>query len=69
MFWKKRWASIWELRYTGTTDNHWADEHNLADVMPSGENRFYVEHKHIGNMYGGFTGRGLVKTREPSAVK
>ncbi len=38
----------------------WAEERNLAVVMPSGENSFYVDRLESHNLYGEFIGRELV---------
>ena len=37
----------------------WAEEYNLAVIMPSGENGFYVDHPHHNN-FGAFIGEDLV---------
>jgi len=43
----------------------WAEERNLAIIMPSGENRFYVDNICSGEKFGEFIGRELVAmTRE-----
>ena len=43
----------------------WAEERNLAVIMPSADNSFYVDNKKAGAMYGEFFGRELVDiTRE-----
>ena len=43
----------------------WAEERNLAVIMPSGDNSFYVDHEKSGAMYGEFYGRELIDvTRE-----
>lgn len=48
----------------GTRVARWATDHNLAVVMPSGENRFYIDHGQ-GVQYGKFIGEELVElTRE-----
>ena len=39
----------------------YADEHNLAVVMPAGENDFYVDHPSSGKMYGSYIGEELVE--------
>lgn len=55
----------------GITDNYmdwiyktrilrWAEEHDLAVVMPSGDNMFYVDQPWSSNMYGEFIGKELV---------
>lgn len=44
---------------------YWADERNLAVIMPSADNSFYVDNEKAGAMYGEFFGRELVDaTRE-----
>ncbi len=56
----------------GITDNYmdwicktrilrWAEEHDLAVVMPSGDNMFYVDQPWSSNMYGEFIGKELVE--------
>lgn len=44
-----------------TRIQRWAEEKNLAVVMPSGDNAFYVDHSSSGNMYGEFIGKELVE--------
>lgn len=39
----------------------WAEEKNLAVVMPSGDNAFYVDQPSFGNFYGEFIGKELVE--------
>lgn len=39
----------------------WAEEKNLAVVMPSGDNSFYVDHYSPGGLYGEFIGKELVE--------
>lgn len=46
---------------SGTRIQRWAQDENLAVVMPSGENRFYVDQPTPGNQYGEFTGKELVE--------
>ena len=49
----------------GSRIAQWAEERNLAVIMPSGDNSFYVDHEKSGAMYGDFYGRELVEvTRE-----
>ena len=49
---------------SGTRVQAWAQEHDLAVVMPSGDNSFYVDHP-SGALYGEYIGRELVDiTRE-----
>lgn len=45
----------------GTKIQRWAEEQNLAVVMPSGDNCFYVDQPWNCNMYGEFIGRELVE--------
>lgn len=45
---------------SGTRIQRWAEEHNLAVVMPSGDNRFYVDQPATQDLYGEFIGRELV---------
>jgi len=50
---------------SGTRIQAWAEERSLAVIMPSGENRFYVDIAATGEMYGEFIGSELVAfTRE-----
>lgn len=44
----------------GTRIQRWAQERDLAVVMPSGDNCFYLDQPWNGNMYGEFIGRELV---------
>ena len=46
---------------SGTQIQRWAEERNLAVVMPSGDNAFYVDHPATGNCYGKFIGEELVE--------
>lgn len=46
---------------SGTCIQRWAEEKNLAVVMPSGDNMFYVDQKGSNNYYGEFIGRELVE--------
>lgn len=46
---------------TGTSILQWAEKKNLAVVMPSGENAFYVDQEAGHNYYGEFIGRELVE--------
>lgn len=45
---------------TGTRIQRWAEERNLAVVMPSGDNAFYLDNEASGNYYGRFIGEELV---------
>lgn len=45
---------------SGTRIQRWAEEKNLAVVMPSGDNGFYVDRPASKNMYGEFIGQELV---------
>lgn len=42
---------------SGTNIQRWAEERDLAVVMPSGDNMFYVDQKESLNYYGEFIGR------------
>lgn len=44
----------------GTCIQRWAEEKDLAVVMPSGDNMFYVDQEAAHNFYGEFIGRELV---------
>ena len=47
---------------TGTRIQRWAQDKNLAVIMPSGENGFYVDHpKRADQLYGEFVGQELVR--------
>lgn len=45
----------------GTNIQRWADEKNLAVVMPSGENMFYLDQEKSHALYGEFIGKELVE--------
>lgn len=46
---------------SGTRIQRWAEERDLAVVMPSGDNSFYVDRPASNNRYGEFIGRELVE--------
>ena len=46
---------------TGTCIKRWAEEKNLAVVMPSGANMFYMDHPNVNENYSEFIGKELVK--------
>ena len=46
---------------SGTRIQRWAEERNLAVVMPSGDNGFYVDRPATKNCYGKFIGEELVE--------
>lgn len=46
---------------SGTRIQRWAEDHDLAVVMPSGDNAFYVDRPATGNNYGTFIGQELVE--------
>lgn len=46
---------------SGTCIQRWAEEKDLAVVMPSGDNMFYVDQPEAHNFYGEFIGRELVE--------
>jgi len=46
---------------SGTRIQDLANDHNLAVIMPSGDNSFYVDRPETGNLYGEFIGRELVE--------
>ncbi len=46
---------------SGTRIQRWAEEKNLAVVMPGGENGFYLDQVGIGRNYGKFIGEELVE--------
>ena len=45
----------------GTRIRRWAEEKNLAVVMPSGDNAFYIDYPKTKNNYSDFIGRELVE--------
>lgn len=45
---------------SGTRVQTWAESHDLAIVMPSGENKFYVDNNQSGDRFGTFIGEELV---------
>lgn len=45
----------------GTNIQRWAEEKNLAVVMPAGENMFYLDQPKIHNYYSRFIGKELVE--------
>ena len=45
----------------GTRIERFANEHDLAVVMPSGDNAFYVDQADTNNFYGAFVGQELVE--------
>lgn len=46
---------------SGTRVRDWAEERDLAVVMPSGDNSFYVDNKKSGNLYGTYIAKELVE--------
>mgnify|MGYP004624964305 FL=1 len=45
----------------GTRIQAWAEANDLAIIMPSGENRFYLDDEKSGELYGEFIGKELVE--------
>lgn len=45
---------------TGTRIQRWAQDQNLAVIMPSGDNKFYLDNEKSGEMYSQFIGKELV---------
>ena len=45
----------------GTRIQRFAEDNDLAVVMPSGDNMFYLDHPESGNYYAQFVGRELVE--------
>ena len=45
----------------GTRIQTWAEANDLAVIMPSGENRFYLDDEKSGELYGEFIGKELVE--------
>ncbi|MCD7807282.1 MAG: esterase family protein [Lachnospiraceae bacterium] len=46
---------------SGTRIQRWAEEKDLAVIMPAGENEFYVDQPGFGRKYGSFVGEELVE--------
>ena len=46
---------------SGTRIQRWAEDNNLAVVMPSGDNAFYVDSQFANNRYSTFIGKELVE--------
>lgn len=46
---------------SGTRIQRWAEEKNLAVIMPAGENQFYVDNEDTDEYYGRFVGQELVE--------
>ena len=46
---------------SATRIQDYANDHNLAVIMPSGDNSFYVDKPETGNLYGEYIGRELVE--------
>lgn len=46
---------------SGTKIQRWAEEKDLAVVMPSGDNMFYIDNEESHNLYGEFIGQELVE--------
>mgnify|MGYP000031512241 FL=1 len=46
---------------SGTRIQAWAQTNNLAVIMPSGDNKFYVDNEKSGEMYSEFIGQELVE--------
>ena len=44
----------------GTRIQRWAQDHDLAVIMPSGENKFYVDNENLHEYYSQFIGEELV---------
>ena len=45
----------------GTRIQAWAEANDLAVIMPSGENHFYLDDENTGELYGEFIGKELVE--------
>ena len=54
------YSGDWTDWITGTTVSEIAQRNNLAVVMPSGENAFYVDIEHSGRLYSTFLAHDLV---------
>ena len=50
-----------DIFLANTTIQKFAEDHNLAVVLPSGENSFYVDHPNSHKYYGEFIGHELVE--------
>ena len=46
---------------SGTRIQRWAEEKNLAVIMPSGENQFYIDKPERDEYYGAFVGKEIVE--------
>lgn len=46
---------------SGTRIQKWADEHQLAVIMPAGENQFYIDKPKFSEYYGAFVAKELVE--------
>lgn len=46
---------------SGTRIQRWAEEHNLAVIMPSGENQFYIDKPDQDEYYGAYVAEELVE--------
>ncbi|MCF0110634.1 MAG: acetylesterase [Erysipelotrichaceae bacterium] len=46
---------------SGTRIQRWAEEHDLAVIMPSGENKFYVDNPRSNDNFSAFIGKELVE--------
>lgn len=46
---------------SGTRIQRWAEEKNLAVIMPAGENQFYIDKEDTEEYYGSFVGEELVE--------
>lgn len=44
-----------------TNVNQLSHEYNIAVIMPSGDNSYYIDQKDLGNFYGEYVGRELVE--------
>ena len=49
---------------SGTRIQRWAEEKNLAVVMPAGENAFYIDQPEMGTMHGNLSGRNSSISQE-----
>ena len=45
---------------SGTRIQDWANDYNLAVIMPAGENKFYLDNNYSGESWGKFIGEELV---------
>ena len=55
---------LYRLGISGTRIQRWAQDHDLAVIMPSGENKFYVDNENSHEYYSQFIGEELVSNHQ-----